>query len=54
MRRKHSRHLLITKKKRGTRIAKWVAFSNPSLAELWDAPEEDYWDELYARQRAND
>ncbi len=33
--------------------SEWTAFSNPSLAELWDAPEEDYWDELYAKQRAN-
>ncbi len=32
----------------------WLALSEPSLHELWDAPEEDYWDELYAKLHPTD
>lgn len=32
----------------------WLALSEPSLRELWDAPEEDYWDELYAKLHPTD
>jgi hypothetical protein len=45
--------LIDNDKEEGYMNSEWVAFSSPSLAELWDAPEEDYWDELYAKQRAN-
>ncbi len=45
--------LIDNDKENGYTNSEWVAFSNPSLAELWDAPEEDYWDELYAKQHAN-
>lgn len=31
----------------------WVRLSEPMLKELWDTPEEDYWDELYAKQHQN-
>lgn len=30
--------------------AEWLALSAPSIQELWDAPEENYWDDLYAKQ----
>jgi hypothetical protein len=30
--------------------AEWLSLSEPSLRELWEAPEEDYWDDLYAKQ----
>lgn len=30
--------------------ADWLRLSGPTLKELWDSPEEDYWDELYAKQ----
>lgn len=30
--------------------AEWLSLTDPALRELWDAPEEDYWDELYAKQ----
>ncbi|MBC7569701.1 MAG: hypothetical protein H7319_08220 [Spirosoma sp.] len=32
----------------------WLPLSTPTLAVLWDAPEEDYWDELYAKQHPNE
>lgn len=32
----------------------WLPLSEPTLNALWDAPEEDYWDELYAKQHGND
>lgn len=28
----------------------WLFLSEPSLRKLWEAPEEDYWDDLYAKQ----
>ena len=34
----------------GYKNAEWLPLSEPSLHELWNAPEEDYWDELYAKQ----
>ena len=30
--------------------ASWLSFSTPTLKDIWDKPEEDYWDELYAKQ----
>lgn len=45
--------LISNDREEGYANSEWVAFSNPSLAELWDAPEEDYWDELYAKQHTN-
>ena len=35
---------------KGYTNAEWLPLTNPSLRELWDAPEEDYWDDLYAKQ----
>jgi hypothetical protein len=32
--------------------ADWVHLSQPSLDAIWGAPEEDYWDELYAKQHS--
>lgn len=34
--------------------ADWLPLSGPTLAALWDTPEEDYWDELYAKQHTNE
>lgn len=31
----------------------WTPLSESTLKAIWDAPEEDYWDELYATQHAN-
>ncbi len=45
--------LIDNDKENGYTNSEWVAFSSPSLGEFWDAPEEDYWDELYAKQHAN-
>ncbi|RYF70200.1 MAG: hypothetical protein EOO39_16180 [Cytophagaceae bacterium] len=28
----------------------WLSLSALSLKEIWETPEEDYWDELYAKQ----
>jgi hypothetical protein len=28
----------------------WVRLSESALDKLWNNPEEDYWDELYAKQ----
>lgn len=28
----------------------WLSLSALSLKDIWDKPEEDYWDELYAKQ----
>lgn len=28
----------------------WLPLSEPALREMWEASEEDYWDELYAKQ----
>ncbi len=30
----------------------WIPLSEPSLKAIWDSPEEDYWDELYATLHA--
>ena len=27
-----------------------ISLSEPSLREIWESPEEDYWDELNAKQ----
>lgn len=32
--------------------AEWLSLSALSLKEIWETPEEDYWDELYAKQHA--
>lgn len=32
----------------------WLPLSEPALNALRDAPEEEYWDELYAKQHGND
>ncbi|MBD2751332.1 hypothetical protein [Spirosoma validum] len=36
----------------GYKNTEWLPLSDTSLRELWDAPEEDYWDDLYAKQHA--
>ncbi|WP_420148667.1 hypothetical protein [Spirosoma sp.] len=36
----------------GYKNTEWLPMSETSLRELWDAPEEDYWDDLYAKQQA--
>ncbi|HEY0110310.1 MAG TPA: hypothetical protein VGB67_11810 [Fibrella sp.] len=28
----------------------WLSLSALSLKEIWETPEEEYWDELYAKQ----
>lgn len=28
----------------------WLPLSALSLKEIWETPEEEYWDELYAKQ----
>lgn len=28
----------------------WLLYSNDALKKIWDDPEEDFWDELYAKQ----
>lgn len=30
----------------------WVPFSEPSLDAIWNTPEEDHWDALYAKHHA--
>lgn len=30
--------------------AGWLSLFTLSLKDIWDQPEEDYWDELYAKQ----
>lgn len=30
--------------------ADWLPYTNDTLKEIWDNPEEDFWDELYAKQ----
>ena len=30
----------------------WTPLSEPTLKAIWDSPEEDYWDELYATLHA--
>lgn len=32
--------------------ADWLSLSTLSLNDIWDTPEEDYWDELYAKQHS--
>lgn len=34
--------------------AEWLTLSTQTLKDLWDSPEEDYWDELYANQHQNE
>ncbi|WP_157626993.1 hypothetical protein [Spirosoma luteum] len=34
--------------------AEWLSLTDPVLRNLWEAPEEDYWDELYAKQHPRD
>ena len=33
--------------------AGWLSLSTVSLKDIWDQPEEDYWDELYAKQHSD-
>lgn len=33
--------------------ADWLSLSTLSLKGIWDTPEEDYWDELYANQHSD-
>jgi hypothetical protein len=30
--------------------AEWLSLSATSLKDIWETPEEDYWDKLYAKQ----
>ncbi len=32
------------------RNAEWLPYSADTLKEIWNTPEEDFWDELYAKQ----